>query len=259
MKTVLAIALVASLTFGLNACAATAESQGDAAAEHETTDGQEAADESEASADSDEGKLDSRDIMHAAAEEYPLPSEVASNVLVKLEEDGVRPVVFKTELGEFIYYVDVYTGEVVDKVEPEYTEEDLERIRIITSKEAKDAVFAVSPIPAKLASHMSIKLMNNTWVVDFDSDYGHFRYVVDAKTAEILDKEESEVPEEIEDPMDLARDACLATLDGYDGSAKNMTLTLKGQKNKVVYVEFDWKGEHYSMEYDVSSKTITTK
>ncbi|MDO4404903.1 MAG: PepSY domain-containing protein [Atopobiaceae bacterium] len=140
-----------------------------------------------------------------------------------------------------------------------YTEEDLASIQIITSAEAKNAVFAVCPISAKQAYEMTIKLKNPTWVVTFNSDFGYFSYVVDAKTGEILEKDEPEVPEGTRDPMDAARDACLATLDGYDGRAKNMTLSLKGQKHKVVDVEFDWNGEHYSMQCDVSTKTVTTR
>ena len=266
VKHALAIALAMSLSLGISACASVANPQEDVAKD-QATNSQGNMDESVAPSEpssseagqADDGKLDSRDIMRAAFEESPIPSRLARNILVGLERDGVRPVTFDTDIGEFCYYVDVYTGEVVDRVEPDYTEEDLASCMIITSAQAKDAVFAVCPISAKQTYGMTISLKHPTWVVTFNSDYGHFSYVVDAKTGEILEKDEPEVPEDAPDPIDAARDACLATLDGYDGRATNMTLKLKGQQHKVVDVEFDWKGEHYSMEYDVSSKTVTNK
>ena len=71
--------------------------------------------------------------------------------------------------------------------------------------------------------------------------------------------DEPELPEVIEDPFDLAHDACLAMLDGYDGTAESMTLRMRGQQDAIIEVEFDWKGDHYSMEYDINSKTVTIK
>ena len=106
---------------------------------------------------------------------------------------------------------------------------------------------------------MKISLKLPTWVVTFDSMYGHFSYVVDAKTGEVLEKDEPELPEVIEDPFDLAHDACLAMLDGYDGTAESMTLRMRGQQHAIIEVEFDWKGDHYSMEYDINSKAVTIK
>jgi hypothetical protein len=267
VKLALSFALAVSLSLGLGACASASDPAENATVNEELANSQNETDESVSTGEpssseteqADDGKLESRDIMHAAFEESPIPARLAYNTLVGLEQDGVRPVTFDTELGQFCYYVDVYTGEVVDRIEPEYTEEDLANSEIIDSAAAKNAVFAVCPIPSKLAYGMKISLKLPTWVVTFDSMYGHFSYVVDAKTGEVLEKDEPELPEVIEDPFDLAHDACLAMLDGYDGTAESMTLRMRGQQHAIIEVEFDWKGDHYSMEYDINSKTVTIK
>ncbi|MBR0405331.1 MAG: PepSY domain-containing protein [Eggerthellaceae bacterium] len=190
MRNVLTIAMAACLVLCLGACSSKADSQGSSAAEKSGASVSSSLGTDQTDSD---GKLDSREIMHAAFDASPVSSRQARNILVKLEHDGVRDVTFDTDLGEFRYTVDVYTGEVVDRDEPEFTEEDLASIRIISSKEARDAVFAVCPISSREAKRMTISQKHSTWVVTFNSDYGYFSYTVDGKTGEILDKDEPEV------------------------------------------------------------------
>lgn len=214
----------------------------------------------------DDGKLDSREIMQAAFAECPISSREAEHILVGLEHDGVRTVTFGSEFGDFAYTIDVYTGKVLEKSEPEITEEMLANAARITGKEARSAVFDVCPIRSRDAFGMRILDKGDVYLITFNSDYGMFSYTVDAKTGEILEKDEPEVPEDSADagPSDSdilkeAREACLATLDGYNGGAENMRLTLRGQQYRVVDAQFDWNGKHYEMQYDVSTKTVTTK
>ena len=256
--------LAAFLVLSLGSCGSQADTQDTGQAEASVAGEESSSQTTSAGQDTDDDeKLDSKEIMHAAFAVCPISSRLAEHVLVGLEHDGVRTVTFGSEFGDFAYTVDVYTGEVLEKSEPEITEEMLAASTLLTSKEARNAVFEVCPISSRDAQNMRISLKGKVYEVTFNSDYGMFSYTVDAKTGEILEKDEPDLSQvdivSSSDIMKDAREACLATLDGYTGGAENMTLALRGQQYQVVYVQFDWNGKHYEMEYDVSTKTVTNK
>lgn len=65
------------------------------------------------------GELDSDAILAIVEEACPIDLAIATNVKVGLAQDGRRTVTFDSEYGPFSYTVDVVTGEIVEKAEPE--------------------------------------------------------------------------------------------------------------------------------------------
>ena len=120
----------------------------------------------------------------------------------------------------------------------------------IGPEEAIDAAFDECPIDIMLAEGIKVSQTGGNWKISFGSKYGDFSYVVDGSTGEILEKNEPEINEKPADPASDALDACFDALDGYNGGAENIKLSMKtidGDLN--VAVTFDWNGKAYDMLY----------
>ena len=121
----------------------------------------------------------------------------------------------------------------------------------IGPEEAIDAAFDECPIDIMLAEGIKVSQTSGNWKISFGSKYGDFSYVVDGSTGEILEKNEPEIDEKPADPASDALDACFDALDGYNGGAENIKLSMKtidGDLN--VAVTFDWNGKAYDMLYN---------
>ena len=133
------------------------------------------------------------DIIH---EVCPLDTFVMKNIKTVRQPDKSWLVTFTSDYGDFMYLVDGYTGEILDKDEPDLTAAG-DVPQMISSEEALDIAEAASPIDTGLKN---IKVSRNTnepiWIVTFTSAYGDHMYVIDAYTREILEREEPEITEE---------------------------------------------------------------
>lgn len=76
-------------------------------------------------------------------------------------------------------------------------------------------------------------------------------YTLNAYTGEILDKNVPEAAmkakEEAGDTTQAAMDAAFDSIDGFDGSASNISMSEEGS---TIIVEFDYHGEHVEKTYD---------
>jgi hypothetical protein len=121
----------------------------------------------------------------------------------------------------------------------------------IGPEEAIDKAFDECPIDIMLAEGIKVSQKGGNWKISFGSKYGDFSYLVDGSSGEILEKSEPEINEKPADPASDALDACFDALDGYNGGAENIKLSMKtidGDLN--VAVTFDWNGKAYDMLYN---------
>lgn len=68
-------------------------------------------------------ELDSDAILDAVEGVCPISLAEATDIKVSAVNDGKRTVTFGSAYGDFSYTVDAYTGEILEKTEPEMTEE----------------------------------------------------------------------------------------------------------------------------------------
>jgi hypothetical protein len=106
------VLFAAVLSFGLLACGGAASAPEPEASEPEAP--VEASEQTE---------LDSDAILDIVAEACPISLAEATDIKVSAVSDDARTVTFGSAYGDFSYTVDVFTGEIIDKVEPEMTEE----------------------------------------------------------------------------------------------------------------------------------------
>lgn len=106
------VLLATVLSLGLIACGGTASTPEPEAPEPETA--VEAAEPTE---------LDSDAILDIVAEACPISLAEATDIKVSAVSDGACTVTFGSAYGDFSYMVDVLTGEILDKTEPEMTDE----------------------------------------------------------------------------------------------------------------------------------------
>ncbi len=106
-----AVLFAAVLSLGLLACGGAV-----------STSEPEAPEPEEAVEAAEPAELDADAILDIVAEVCPVSLGVATDIKVSAEHDGLRTVTFGSEYGDFSYTVDIHTGEIVDKTEPEMTE-----------------------------------------------------------------------------------------------------------------------------------------
>ena len=140
--------------------------------------------------------LDSGTALDLVFEECPMDRLMAKKITYSMQPENVWLITFTSDYGDFLYMVDAFTGEIVDKEEP-----DVEALRAsgavqeyLTADDAMDIVREVCPISFSEALNMKNSWRTTKhWVISFDSDYGPFSYEVDGLTGEILEKEEPDV------------------------------------------------------------------
>lgn len=130
---------------------------------------------------------------------------------------------------------------------------------VLDSDAVLDIVFGVCPLSSSQVEHINVANKNGAYKVTFESEYGDFSYTVDESTGEITKRIEPEIPAggaEV-DPAEAAINACLEEVGCRGDEAQGIKVKFKGSQNKVAVVEFDYNGEHYEMEYDTESGTVT--
>ena len=128
------LAIALSTALGLAACGGGSPQQdatppeGDAQQQEQPAEAPEASEEPEPADDAEEPaepepvELDSDAILDAVISECPISLAMATDIKVSAVHDGVRTVTFGSTYGDFSYTVDAYTGEILEKVEPEISE-----------------------------------------------------------------------------------------------------------------------------------------
>ena len=140
--------------------------------------------------------LDPEAVIDLVFNQCPISIGQAKNLKVAPQKNDTWSVTFDSDYGNFAYKVDGTTREVIEKAEP-----DLEAVKAqesfsepLDAEGAINRVFSVSPIKIpEMKNIKAAKRTNDSWAVTFDSDYGSFLYVIDAKTGEILEKNEPDI------------------------------------------------------------------
>ena len=137
--------------------------------------------------------LDAEGILNAVFDACPIDITQARSIKPAPGKDDTWTVTFDSDYGSFTYVVDGYTGEILERTEPD--------IEAAKAQEGFTEPLAVTDIMNKAfdACPLRVDQLQNirpsqradgTWAVTFDSEYGPFLYVVDGTTGEILDKTE---------------------------------------------------------------------
>lgn len=149
--------------------------------------------------------------------------------------------------------------QVEQQAEPEEQAEPEQAEVALDSNALLDIVEDACPIPFSNASDIKVTIgAEGTSTVAFGSPYGDFSYTLDSYTGEILDRTEPEVTEEqaSEDPVENAINACFNSLDGYNGGAEDIKVSLT-EGGQTVNVSFVWNGQAYDMTYDTATGEVT--
>lgn len=178
-KRPLALLAATMLCLGLVACggepaeepAAPAE-QAEAAAEPEQAE--EAAQE-----------LDSDAILNIVEEACPIELSRATDIHVGAVADGAREVTFGSEYGDFSYTVDVLTGEILARTEPEMTEEQISDDPV---ERAFDACFGSIDGYNGGAQNIKVKVSGDQIEVTFDYEGQSYDMIYDDSTGEVTQR-----------------------------------------------------------------------
>ena len=140
--------------------------------------------------------LDPDAVLDIVFAQCPLRIDQAKHLKVTPQKNDTWLVSFDSDYGGFTYVVDEATREIVER-----SEADMEAAKAqegftepLDAEAAMNRAFDACPLRIpELKNFKAAKRGDDTWAVTFDSDYGSFLYVVDAKTGEILDRSEPEI------------------------------------------------------------------
>ena len=132
-------------------------------------------------------------ILKAVFDNCPIDITTAKDIKPKPGNNDTWIVTFGSDFGEFVYVVDGYTGEILERTEP-----DMEAARAqegfvepLAVTDIMNKAFDACPLRVdQLQNIRPSQRADGTWAVTFDSEYGSFLYVIDGTTGEILDKNE---------------------------------------------------------------------
>lgn len=171
---------------------------------------------------------------------------------------GIWTYSFDSLFGSFFYQVDAFTGEVLEKDEPNLEEvraqEDF--VEPIDSSGALDRIFEECPIERIMAKDITFSMQPEmVWLVTFSSDYGDFLYMVDALTGEITDREEPDVEAirasgtvkdylTAEEAIDIIMDICPI---GF-GEMRDLKTSWRTDKCWTVTFDSDYGGFRYQLD-----------
>lgn len=203
------------------------------------------------------------DIVFADA---PIDEFVADNKRISRKKDGTILFTFTTVDGDYSYKLDAYTGEILEKTQPE---------KITTTKgsggfdddDVFDALGEICPVDYAQGKNLKIKKSsdNASLEVSFNTEDGDFFYRFDRETGELLEKKE---PENItretkgtksdsqdDDPFSAAVTACCKYADISPGNAENIHIK-EITANKTYEVTFKYDGKDYDLIYDATSGKV---
>lgn len=167
--------------------------------------------------------LNAEELRTIADAQLPIDSSIATNVKSAKRDDETREYTYETVYGTFIYVINRFTGEVVEKSEP-----DVEAIRAqegfaepITSGQALDIARDASGLKGGQYSNPKVSKNGDKtcFIVTFDSAYGNYSYTIEIASGKIVEREEPDVdaaraqegfvePMTEDEAMDLASEIC---------------------------------------------------
>ena len=205
------------------------------------------------------------DIVFADA---PIDEFVADNKHISRKKDGTIVFTFTTVDGDYSYTLDAYTGEILEKIQPE---------KITTTKgsggfdddDVFDALEEICPVDYAQGENLKIRKSNDnaSFEVSFSTDDGDFFYRFDRQTGELLEKREPEnitqkksdavvVDGDADDPFSLARNACCKYADVNPWEAEGLNIK-EITKDKAYEVTFTYQGKDYDLLFDMDTGKVT--
>ena len=137
----------------------------------------------------------------------PIQSSQAQNINVQRSEEGIWEYTIESVYGTYFYSLDGYTGEILDRIEPDQDEARSQAGGFqdpLTAEQALDAAEAVLPMDSVAALTRNVsKKADGSFLVTFGTEYGDFIYLIDGFTGEVLEKTEPEMSGEVSShPLD---------------------------------------------------------
>ena len=139
-------------------------------------------------------KLTSDEIYEYVFKICPVERSSAEKIARQSDADGNWNITITTVFGDFFYKVDAYTGEILDKEEP-----DVDALRAegvtepITSEQAMEIAEKDCPLDYNLITSRKVSKAENTITVTLGCTAGDFVYEIDRMTGEILRKTEPDI------------------------------------------------------------------
>ena len=203
------------------------------------------------------------DIVFADA---PVDEFVADNKRISRKKDGTILFTFTTVDGDYSYKLDAYTGEILEKTQPE---------KITTTKgsggfdddDVFDALGEICPVDYAQGKNLKIKKSNDnaSLEVSFNTEDGDFFYRFDRETGELLEKREPEnitekskvveVSGDADDPFSVARNECCKVAGVNPWEAEDLNIK-EVTANKIYEVTFKYKGKDYDLIYDMTTGKV---
>ncbi len=140
-------------------------------------------------------KLSSDEIYEYVFKACPVERSAANKISRQSDPDGNWDITISTVYGDFYYKVNGYTGEILDRVEP-----DVDQIREqegitepITSEQALEIAEKACPLDFGQITGRKVSKSENKFKITLGSAAGDFIYEIDRLTGEITDRTEPDI------------------------------------------------------------------
>lgn len=211
-------------------------------------------------------ELSDDDCFDIVFSDAPTDSLTADNCTIERKKDGTIIFTFTTVDGEYSYKLDAYTGEILEKSQPE---------TITTSKNdhVDDDIFdilkEICPVDYAQGENLKIRKSddNSSFEVSFNTSDGYFFYRIDRETGEVIEKQEPEnitekskvIKENADDkdPFSIATDACCKYANVNPWEAEGIHIK-EISANKLYEVTFSYNGADYDLIYDFTTGEVTS-
>lgn len=222
----------------------------------------------EAESASTEAKIEltDDDLFDVVFADAPVNELDAQNIHIKKEKEGTTIFTFSSIDGEYAYTIDSYTGEILDKKQPEKITTSRDKTVTFDEDGIFDALAKYCPVDYAKAENLKIKKAKDlsNYEVRFSTPDGEFYYKFDAETGELLEKKEpenitdqSKVSEQDEDPAGDAISKCCDYAGISIADAENIKVKVIGKGDDVKYqVTFQCKGQDYDLVYTPSTGKV---
>ena len=139
--------------------------------------------------------MDADAILDYLFDAVPIELQEMENLHLSQRSDGAWIAAFDSAYGEFLYILNQYTGEIIERDEPDVEEQIASgAAQMLTAEQVREIVREISPVAFSEAKNFKVSYTKDMgWIVTFGSDFGDFIYVVDDYTGEILEREEPDV------------------------------------------------------------------
>ena len=196
-KPLIVCILLAALLTGLSACGGQSAAEPTAAPTQAPAEAHAETAAPEATPEPTEAPeaMDADAILDYLFDAVPIELQEMENLHLSQRSDGAWIAAFDSAYGEFLYILNQYTGEIIERDEPDVEEQIASgAAQMLTAEQVREIVREISPVAFSEAKNFKVSYTKDMgWIVTFGSDFGDFFYVVDAYTGEILEREEPDV------------------------------------------------------------------